>query len=87
MAGSVKNEELVDTSLALEDVVWRLFHDEGEIRVEPHHALTKGCRCSAEHYQSVLSRFAQADIEEMREEDGSISVDCAFCSKLFRIDL
>ncbi|MFM6933411.1 MAG: Hsp33 family molecular chaperone HslO [Novosphingobium sp.] len=87
MAGSVKNEELVDADLALEQVVWRLFHDEGEVRVEPHRQLTKGCRCSAEHYQSVLSRFGQADIEEMREDDGSISVDCAFCSKVFRIDL
>lgn len=87
MAGSVKTEELVDPDLSLEQIVWRLFHDEGEIRVEPHHALSKGCRCSAEHYQSVLSRFAEADIDEMREDDGKISVDCAFCSKLFHIDL
>lgn len=87
MAGSVKNDELVDPDLPLEQVVWRLFHDEGEIRVEPHHALSKGCRCSAEHYQSVLSRFPAAEIDEMRDDDGSIGVDCAFCSKLFRIDL
>lgn len=86
MAGSVKDEELVDADLSLESVIWRLFHDEGEIRVEPRHPLTKGCRCDAEHYRSVLSRFPAAEIEEMRDEDGSITVDCAFCSKLFKIE-
>lgn len=87
MAGSVTNDELIDGDLSLEDVVWRLFHDEGEIRVEPRHLLTKGCRCDADHYRSVLSRFPEVEVEAMREDDGSISVDCAFCSKLFRIEI
>lgn len=87
MAGSVTNEELIDGGLSLEEVVWRLFHDEGDIRVEPHLLLTKGCRCNAEHYRAVLSRFPQVEVDDMREDDGSITVDCAFCSKLFRIEL
>ncbi len=87
MAGSVTNDELIDGGLSLEQVVWRLFHDEGEIRVEPRHLLTKGCRCNADHYRSVLSRFPEVEVEAMREDDGSITVDCAFCSKLFHIDL
>ncbi len=87
MAGSVTNEELIDGGLSLEEVVWRLFHDEGDIRVEPRLLLTKGCRCNAEHYRAVLSRFPQVEVDDMREDDGSITVDCAFCSKLFRIEL
>lgn len=87
MGGSVRHEELVASDLSLEQIVWRLFHDEGEIRVEHEGTLTRGCRCDEAYYRSVLSRFPDADLAEMREDDGLISVDCAFCSKLFRIEI
>jgi molecular chaperone Hsp33 len=87
MAGSVTDEELGDADLSLEQIVWRLFHDDGEIRIEPRHSLEKGCRCNVEHYHSVLSQFPESERAEMRDESGIISVDCAFCSKIFKIDL
>lgn len=34
LAGSTRPEELVDPDLSLEALVWRLFHDESEVRVE-----------------------------------------------------
>lgn len=85
LAGSTRQEELVDAELSLEALVWRLFHEEAEIRVEPLAALSRGCRCTAEHYEKVLTRFSEEDRAEMRGQDGLIQVDCAFCSKLFRI--
>jgi molecular chaperone Hsp33 len=85
LAGSTRHDELVDPALSLEALVWRLFHDEGEVRVEPLVPLMRGCRCSAEHYAKVLSRFSEAEREEMRGDDGMISVDCAFCSKIFKV--
>ena len=85
LAGSTRQDELVDPSLSLEALVWRLFHDENEVRVEPLTGLTRGCRCTAEYYGSVLMRFPESERAEMRGEDGMISVDCAFCSKIFRI--
>lgn len=85
LAGSTRQEELVDPELSLEALVWRLFHEEAEIRVEPLAALSRGCRCSATYYQQVLSRFPEADRADMRGDDGFISVDCAFCSKVFQI--
>ncbi|MFM5906097.1 MAG: Hsp33 family molecular chaperone HslO [Novosphingobium sp.] len=87
MAGSVTDEELADADLSLEQIVWRLFHDDGEIRIEPRHVLEKGCRCNVEHYQSVLSQFPETERADMRDETGIISVDCAFCSKIFKIEL
>lgn len=87
MAGSVRDDELVDGGLPLEEIVWRLFHDDGEIRIEPQHLLTKGCRCSRDHYVSVLSRFPETELADMRDGDGLISVDCAFCSKIFAIEV
>lgn len=87
MAGSTRYDELVDPDLSLEALIWRLFHEEGEIRVEPLVPLSRGCRCTEEHYASVLSRFSEEDRLEMRDEEGMIVVDCAFCSKLFRLAL
>lgn len=85
LAGSMRQEELVDPDLSLEALVWRLFHDEDEVRVQPLVPLSRGCRCSAEHYARVLAQFPEADREEMRGDDGLISVDCAFCSRIFKI--
>jgi molecular chaperone Hsp33 len=85
LAGSTRQDELVDPALSLEALVWRLFHDEDEVRVERLAPLVRGCRCTAEHYASVLARFPEGERAEMRGEDGMISVDCAFCSRVFKI--
>lgn len=85
LASSTRQDELVDPALSLEALVWRLFHEEAEIRVEQLSPLERGCRCTAEHYASVLSRFPDDDREDMRGDDGMISIDCAFCSKVFKI--
>jgi len=87
LAGSMTAAELVDPALPLDDIIWRLFHEEDEIRLMPPTGLTRGCRCSADYYRSVLSRFSAEDLDEMRDEDGRISVDCAFCSRLFPVPL
>lgn len=85
LAGSTRQEELIDPALSLEALVWRLFHEEAEVRVEKLAPLSRGCRCTAEHYASVLSRFPESERDEMRGDDGLISVDCAFCSRVFKI--
>lgn len=87
LAGSTRHDELVDPHLSLQALVWRLFHEEREVRVEAGGQLTRGCRCSAEYYQQVLGKFSHDDLAEMRGDDGLISVDCAFCSKKFDVGL
>lgn len=85
LAGSTRHDELVNSGLELEQLAWRLFHEEAEVRVEPLAGLTRGCRCSEAHYRQILSRFPETERQEMRADDGLIPVDCAFCSKIFRI--
>jgi len=85
LAASIKDAELTDLLLPLEDIVWRLFHEEPQIRIEPGKLLARGCRCTEAHFESVLARFAKADRREMADENGIILVDCAFCSKQFQI--
>ncbi|WP_260484352.1 Hsp33 family molecular chaperone HslO [Sphingomicrobium flavum] len=86
LAGSVKEEELVDRELALDALVWRLFHEEDEVRVLGDIALSKGCRCDADYIRSVIARFPAEERAHMLDDDGMISVDCAFCATSFPID-
>ena len=86
LAGSTKHDELVDPELSLEALIWRLFHEEPEVRVEHGPDLSRGCRCSIDHYRSVIAQFPESERAEMRDDAGLIVVDCAFCSKLFEID-
>ena len=85
LAGSLRHDELLDDELSLEAIAWRLFHEETEVRVQPGAAIARGCRCSVEHYRSVLERFPEDQRVEMRDPDGIVRVDCAFCSKQFEI--
>lgn len=85
LSGSLRHDELVDPALSMETLVWRLFHEESEVRVLSGAPLSRGCRCSSEYYRSVLAKFGQEQLDEMRDESGKIVVDCAFCSKLFEI--
>lgn len=85
MARTLRDAELTDCDLAPSDLIWRLFHEEEEVRVSEDAPLTRGCRCSVEHYRTILERFSEEDRAGMRDEAGMISIDCAFCSKLFPI--
>ena len=87
LAGSVKDEELTDRSLALDDLVWRLFHEEEEVRALPAITLTKGCRCSPDYIASVIARFPIEEQKDMAGEDGLIRVDCEFCATSFPIEM
>lgn len=86
LAGSTRSDELVDPDLTLEALVWRLFHEEREVLVQPSAPLIRGCRCSVVHFEEVLSRFPKEDRQDMRDERGIIRVDCAFCSREFEIE-
>lgn len=85
LAGSIRHDELLDPKLSMEAIVWRLFHEEDEVRVQPGIAVSRGCRCSAEHYSTILANFPEEERAEMRNDEGVILVDCAFCSREFPI--
>lgn len=83
LAGTISHDELLDPALSLEAITWRLFHEEVEVRVQRGETLSRGCRCSAAHYEAIIARFPADEQDEMRGPDGIIAVDCAFCSKTF----
>ena len=87
LAGSVKDDELTDPALPLEDLAWRLFHEEEEVRTLAPVALSRGCRCDPDYVKSVIARFPPEERAAMVGDDGFIRVDCAFCATDFPITL
>jgi molecular chaperone Hsp33 len=77
---TMKDDELTDGDLPMETLVWRLFHDEKEVRVLGGGMLSRGCRCNREHIIDVLARFPAEERADMADQEGLIKVDCAFCS-------
>ncbi|HKR18192.1 MAG TPA: Hsp33 family molecular chaperone HslO [Rhizorhapis sp.] len=86
LAATVSDDELTDGGLPLEDLVWRLFHEEDEVRVLTPVSLQRGCRCNIEHIRDVIGRFPADQRGEMADEGGMINVDCAFCSRIFEVN-
>ena len=85
LVGSVKPEELTDRELPLDDLIWRLLHEEDEVRTLTPVPLSKGCRCSPDYIASVIARFPPDERAAMVGDDGLIRVDCAFCATSFPI--
>lgn len=86
LGGSVKPEELTDPALPLDDLIWRLFHEEDELRTLAATPLSRGCRCDPAYVRSVIAKFPEDERAAMVGDDGMIRVDCAFCSSSFAIE-
>lgn len=87
LAETLRPDELTDDALPLSDILWRLFHEEEEVRVTEEGRLAKGCRCDLTHIRDVIGRFPESERTDMADEQGIIGVDCAFCSRIFPIAL
>lgn len=81
LMGSCSEDELLDKDLHHNDLLIRLFHEEG-VRVYDALELTKGCRCHQEKIITMLHSMSQADREYMNV-DGNIVMRCEFCSHDF----
>jgi molecular chaperone Hsp33 len=83
LAATVEDHELIDPMLAPERLLYRLFHEEG-VRVVPATGLAEACRCTRERIALYLQRFGAAELAELREPDGGLTVTCEFCSRKYR---
>ncbi len=81
---TIGEDELVDPELTSNQLLFRLFHEDG-VRVFDPRMLAAVCRCSQERIESVLKSFEAAEREDMVEPDGKIHVTCEFCSRLYAV--
>ena len=85
LLGTATDDELLDPTLRPDDLLFRLFHEDG-VRVFTPLALAPGCGCDEERVWNMLESFPLDDLESMRQEDGGITVTCQFCSRIYAFD-
>jgi molecular chaperone Hsp33 len=85
LASTVEDLELLDPTLSPERLLLRLFHEEG-VRVSPTVPVKAECRCSRDRIRGFLKGFSAAELADMREADGGVTVTCEFCSTKYRFE-
>ncbi len=82
---TIGEEELLDPELASDQLLWRLFHEDG-VRVFGAKPLRAFCRCSLDRIETVLKSFGVEERAEMVEPDGKIHVTCEYCSRTYSVE-
>jgi molecular chaperone Hsp33 len=78
LLGSATIEEMIDSELSAEALLYRLFHEDG-VRVYDKSYLVDRCRCQLDRVEDVLRQFGRERIDEFKV-DGIVTVTCEFCA-------
>ena len=84
LQASCTEDELLDPELPVNDLLYRLFHEEG-VRVFRRRPLDARCSCSRERLKKTLRAMPRAEIEDLKL-DGKVIVTCEFCNRRYRFD-
>jgi molecular chaperone Hsp33 len=79
---TVEHHELLDPTLTTEELLYRLYHEDG-VTVYPPSGIVRHCTCSAAAVETMLRNFSAEDRNDMIE-NGWINVICEFCSSEYR---
>ena len=82
---TVETHELIGPHLAMEGLLYRLFHEESP-RVYRPQAVEFGCTCTPTRVEAALAQYSAGDIADMTTEDGRVTADCQFCSAHYEFD-
>ncbi len=78
LMSSSTSGELLDRALAHNDLLFRLFHEDG-VRVFDAHGVAARCRCSRERIERILRQLPVDDNAEIAKDE-EIRVTCEFCN-------
>ena len=82
---TISDSELLDPDLSQNNLLYRLFHEDG-VRVIETASIEAKCSCSKERLENTLQSFDKAQIEDMAE-NGIISANCEFCATDYVFDI
>jgi len=86
LMGSATPAEMLSPDLPPNDLLYRLFHEDG-IRVFELRPLEERCRCGTRtRIEGVLASLPREDVDTLRLEDGAVTVTCEFCRRTERFD-
>lgn len=75
------DDEILSTDLHSNELLRRLFHEEGVIVYDPK-PVRKNCRCSMERVRNIVANLGEED-RQHAAKDGKIEMTCEFCSKTY----
>lgn len=81
LSQTLEDAELIDPELSPEQLLYRLFHEEG-VKVFDALPMQEFCRCSRDGISSMLRQFSADDRAQMVKDD-QIHVICEFCSRQY----
>lgn len=82
LLSTARTDELCDPGLTQNDLLFRLFHEDG-VRVFEPAAIVDTCTCSSDKVRGILSTFSAEELADMADADGTITVTCQFCSAAY----
>ena len=78
---TVSDAELLDPELSQNDLLYRLFHEDG-VRVVETSLIEAKCKCSRERLENTLKSFDKEALVDMAE-DSVIEANCEFCDTTY----
>jgi len=83
---TITDGELADPDLPMEQLLYRLFHEQG-VRMEPPQVLDDRCTCNEERLIATLQAMSDEALHDLVEEDGTLSIDCQFCGRHYTVPI
>jgi molecular chaperone Hsp33 len=84
LMGTCTPAELTDPLLEPNELLYRLFHEEG-VCVFDAHRFRHQCRCSEERVTGMLKSLPRDEVEALAV-NGIIDVTCEFCNRSYKFD-
>jgi molecular chaperone Hsp33 len=85
LLATVEETELIGPHVGPDQLLLRLFHEEGPRVYEPQ-AVRFGCTCGPDKVVRSLSIYSAEEIAEMTTDDGRVTADCQFCGAHYEFD-
>jgi len=82
---TVEETELIGPHVGAEQLLLRLFHDEGP-RVFAAQPVRFGCTCGPEKVVQSLAAYSAEDIAGMTTPEGRVTADCQFCGAHYEFE-
>ena len=85
LMASATESEMLDPALPGTTLLYRLFHQEKPRQFERRRFVAR-CRCSRARIDRVLRAIKRAELDDLRDKSGRVSVKCEFCSTEYTYD-
>ncbi len=85
LLASARDSELMDPNLSGDDLLFRLFHEDG-VRIFEPTKLQPGCRCSKKRAERILAQLPKKELPDL-DVDNQLIVTCEFCDASYTFSI